>query len=115
MTNIISDFNGFDFSDGKILSYKLGSGILTMKFVNWEERKSTIKFLGVLAVFDLGIVGRDLSEGGIKNNDPWLSTALSQHSDEDPNQYSCFLFFSRWSEVPDFKVVAQFFSAVIEN
>ncbi len=113
MNRIIRDFKLMSFADGQISSYQLESGVLTLHFLDWQERQVLIRWDGVLALKDLGILGSDILSTELGCNDPFLKEATKQHPDEDPKSYFCFQFYSAGSIEADLKIVAQNFTAEI--
>ena len=104
-------FGEMTMADGQIVTVTMQNADLQIELKAWNETTETLLFSDFLGVEGLNPVNEDLSHGLELTGDPFLIRCCAIR-EERPDEFRCFCFYSAWSDVAIFKVVARSFEII---
>jgi len=104
-------FGELALADGQIVTVSMQNADLRVELTMWNEETETLLFRDFLGVEGLNPVNEDLSHGVESTGDPFLIRCCALR-EERPNEFRCFCFYSAWSDVATFKVIARSFELI---
>lgn len=104
----LPDLSELNLSDAQVIGLHSRGRSVSVQIQDWQEQTFHLEFSEALAIEAIGVAGEDLSHLSSDGNDPFLHRVCDA-MEEEPAGFSCFQFWSAWSDEPVMRIVAKSF------